>query len=219
MPYILHFSQTTTAGEVLAALKRTPDTVCAAVFPSGQGCRIADEGEMATLSAYCSERTLAVTIIGGDASLRARAVAAHFVAATSLDEWDVLDEPEDVVAYGRRELALFTVLPELIADDTQGLYDPLHNDPPEYVRELQAAHATGELGDIAHVTRTLPSLIQHATEDAQAEALRRACERYEERITARIRRTSGLPGARTRPLPSITRPLDHEAQIGDFGIW
>lgn len=220
MPYILRFSQTTSAREVIASLKRTLDTSYALVFPSSLVCRMASEREMDTLSAYCAKVALDITIIGGDAELRARAVAARFAAATSLDDWGALDDSDEYVPGGRlRDFEPFTVVPDDVEDDPQGLYDPLRNDPPAFVRRLQASHSSVQREDTAHVTRLFPSIAQHVSEQEQAEALQRACERYEERIAARIRRTSGLSAASQRRPAAVTRPLGREAQASDSGLW
>ncbi|HET8907557.1 MAG TPA: hypothetical protein VFN11_11395, partial [Ktedonobacterales bacterium] len=72
---------------VSAALTLSGGCRVALVVPTGERTCLDDDGVLSALHRRCQLLGKRVVIIGGDARLRALAVAAGFEAATSLDDW------------------------------------------------------------------------------------------------------------------------------------
>lgn len=167
-------------------------------FPLGVHCALTDE-DFVALFAACAALGKDVVVIGGDGALRARAVAAGFAAATSLDEWET-DRHRAMLPTAERggdmrpeSGYLYVLVPE--TDDAEpGLYEPGGEDPPAYVAELLPPDETPTTERYAAIP-TIPRMRTPAEarrdeaqrEAAQTAALERAQQRYEERITGAIR--------------------------------
>ena len=174
------------------------------VFPLGLRPRLADAGALRTLAAYCEQARKRVTIIGGDETLRALAVAAGFAVATSLEDAvarETEDEPSRRRSLPSREAweqayARFsaargprTTLPLSLEGE------PALDEPPDYVRRLleeDGAYAVPRAGSApgvpraGRITRKLPAI-------SEEDASRTAYEAREDAMTAAIRGTGGLP--------------------------
>jgi hypothetical protein len=226
---VLRFSAGATLAPVMRAVRRSPTRRIALVFPLGIPCLLAASEPMEaleSLATFARESGKDVTIVGGDELLRAHAVAAGLWTATTLDDWHATmpAEPSRLArskwrrAWARnhaqptRRLALVRS-DELVesadafktletASDPDGAFA---NDPPDYVRELLALHGRAvdvrpDDGQRRHAaTQPRPAgALAYAADDV--DELRALSERDEERLTATIRRTSGL-GASALSLP------------------
>lgn len=219
---------------VRAALVRVPDREVALVFPLGQHCALAESDALAALHQDCETQRIAAVIIGGDAALRAAAVAAGFAAATSLDEWETGQHRAVSPADGQRTDAssprasaepsyLYVLGPE--ADDSEpGLYDPTGEDPPAYVVDLLPTDTTPPVERYAAIP-TIPRVRTPAQERrdearreaAQTAALERAQHAYEEHVTRTIRAT-GAPAPSAASHDSVdaaTTAQDDVAPVAD----
>lgn len=190
----LHSAATLSA--IAAAIGRTRARSIAVIFPSTPAPELAKREALPALRAYADTLGKDVVVVGGDEMLRARAVAAGFPVATSLEEWQA-DEHEAVrewpfTGHGAAESVF--VLPEPAQHTGAGV---AREELPEYVRRILelGGHYTGPLdaepartGKLPRITMPLP-VVEMDVEPADTARL--AQERREERITSAIRRTGG----------------------------
>lgn len=212
MVYVVQLEPSTSVSAAMAAVARAPAEELALAFPFGAACALAREEQLAALQTHCEALGKQVAIIGGDEMLRAQAVAAGFGAATSVDEWEtsrhravrlvnkllapVKRAPGDL-APGAADLRVVAE-PDPI-DDASDLYDFVGEDPPRYVAELVSAgdsDATPRHDDVPTIplqwARTTRRLRERLRDAADAAALERAHQAYEEQLTDAIRATGGL---------------------------
>jgi hypothetical protein len=216
---VLRFTPKATLAEVARSICRTPARRIALVFPLGDRTRFANKGWMDALAALCREHHKDATIVGGDELLRASAVAGGLRAAVTLDDWrEAQPERSSRRARARLDVPVRLAVIERpengrTADNREELDDPFDVDPPAYVRELLALY--GSAGDdmgttparetgyepirlrrpfvvAERATSTTRHAYDHAYDLDSAERLRAISEDDEERLTATIRRTSGL---------------------------
>jgi hypothetical protein len=183
------------AAAIQSSLARVRARQVLLVFPLGRRPQLADAGALRTLAAYCEQARKRVTIIGGDETLRALAVAAGFAVATSLED-AVARETEDETsrrrslpsretweqAYARFSAARGprTTLPLLLEGE------PALDEPPDYVRQLLEEDGAYAVPRGGRITRKLPAI-------SEEDASRTAYEAREDALTAAIRGTGGLP--------------------------
>lgn len=200
----LHSAATLRA--ISAAIGRTRTRSVAVIFPPAPAPELAKQEALPALRAYADRLGKQVVVVGGDETLRARAVAAGFPVATSLEEWQA-DEPEAALmgwppagrAGAEHAPESVFVLPEPAAG---GDGDVPREEMPEYVRRIRdlGGHYTGPLEAepartgqtrrLPRITMPLPAVELDPDGDT-ADAVRLAQERREERITSAIRRTGG----------------------------
>lgn len=184
---------------ITAAIGRTRARSIAVIFPSTPSPELAEREALPALRAHADRLGKHVVVVGGDETLRARAVAAGFPVATSLEEWQT-DEHEALAGWpsaGQQEAESVFVLPEPAPSASLP-----REEMPEYVRRIRdlSGHYTGPLdvepertgqtGRLPRITMPLPPVELDPDGDT-ADAVRRAQERREERITRAIRRTGG----------------------------
>src|SRR5690348_9233503 len=193
-----------TLGAIAAAIGRTRGRSIAVIFPSTPSPELAEREEaLAALRAHADRLGKQVVVIGGDETLRARAVAAGFPVATALEEWQT-DEHEALAGWpsaGQQEAESVFVLPEPAPSASLP-----REEMPEYVRRIRdlSGHYTGPLdvepertGQTGRLPRITPRItmplppVELDPDGDTADAVRRAQERREERITRAIRRTGG----------------------------
>jgi hypothetical protein len=212
---VLRFSAQTTLAEVTRAVHRAPARRIALVFPPGVRSRFADTGRMEAIAAACREGDKEATIVGGNELLRACAAACGLRAAVTLDDWREADGRAALPARTpRRPKATSLAQPYLALLPSPASHATHENeraeesgwldiDPPEYVQELLALHGRAldapNRGEPIAARRPLrgaprPSALAY---DLDSDDLPRAlAEHDEERLTATIRKTSGLDVAR-----------------------
>lgn len=178
---------------VSAALTLSGGRRVALVVPTGERACLDDDGVLSALHRRCQLLGKRVVIIGGDARLRALAVAAGFEAATSLDDWGET-APELYAPRPRRKAAGASRLWLVSAQESQrvmsGEHDAWVSEPPEFVVELRETFAPQS-------TKARPSIgagmmrIPESAEDEITSATERS-ERFEEVLIGRILETSGI---------------------------
>ena len=208
----LHSAATLRA--IAAAIGRTRARSIAVIFPSTPSAELAEQEALPALRAHADRLGKHVVVVGGDETLRARAVAAGFPVATSLEEWQTDEHealaggPSGVFAESWEAESVF-VLPE--PERNMGATVP-REEMPEYVRRIRdlSGHYTGPLdvepertgqtgqtGQTGRLPRITPRItmplppVELDPDGDTADAVRRAQERREERITRAIRRTGG----------------------------
>jgi hypothetical protein len=165
----------------------------ALVVPTGERACLDDDGVLSALHRRCQLLGKRVVIIGGDARLRALAVAAGFEAATSLDDWGET-APELYAPRTRRRATgaprLWLVSTQEFQRVTSGEPDAWVSEPPEFVVELretfapQSPKSRPSIGaGIARLPEAAEGEITSATERS---------ERFEEVVIGRILETSGI---------------------------
>jgi hypothetical protein len=199
MDDIVRLKPQSTYATVSAALTLAKGRRVALVFPAGERTCLHETTLFDALSARCYRLGKVAVIIGGDAWLRAHAVAAGFETATTLEDWG--DTAPDLQAARPRRagrstprLHLVAVSPQVDADDAYASSDDIASDmwmsePPDYVIALRKAFVSPSpvvrapivTGSLARV------LLDEDDDDAIA-----ASERFEEVITGRILETSGV---------------------------
>jgi hypothetical protein len=138
-------------------------------------------------------------IIGGDAWLRAHAVAAGFETATTLEDWG--DTAPDLqaarprrTAHSTPRLHIVDVPPQTDASATYGddtPSDPWVIEPPDYVIALRKAFVSpSPVVRAPIITGSLAEML--LDEDDDDDDAITASERFEEVITGRILETSGI---------------------------
>ncbi len=199
---------------IVAAIGRTRARSIAVIFPSTPSPELAEREALPALRAHADRLGKHVVVVGGDETLRARAVAAGFPVATSLEEWQT-DEHETLAGWlaagpvgpvGSWEAESVFVLPEPAPRTSMAAP---REEMPEYVRRIRdlSGHYTEPLdaepardhgtevpahGRLPRITPRITMPLPTAALDPDgdtAEVVRRAQERREERITSAIRRT------------------------------
>lgn len=196
MDDIVRVQPNTTYASLAAAIALARGRRLALVFPVGERGCLREDRLLDALHRRCHLLGKDAVIIGGDAWLRAHAIAAGFESATSLEDWGE-SAPEMVAARPRHARKnghqLWLVVPRLsdtAISDEQGTW---LSEPPDYVVELREAF----VGRSSAIRKpVLLSPISDAGDDDPITA----SERFEEMITGRILETSGLhrleiPGA------------------------
>jgi hypothetical protein len=202
---VLRFPVNSSPAAVARAVRRTPARDIALVFPLGMPSLLSYLERMETLHALCSEVGKQATIVGGDALLRATAVAAGLPAAVTLEDWK-LGRGESGAGWrsgwrSRRQQTVpqleLVALPESAAEDT--VFDDtdcLDVDPPDYVLEILALSGRARADDDEPRGRQLRAPAVWAGSLAydrpDFEPFLALSEEYEERVTGAIRATSGL---------------------------
>jgi len=197
MDDIVRLKPQSTYATVSAALTLAKGRRVALVFPEGERTCLHETARLDALSARCYRLGKVAVIIGGDAWLRAHAVAAGFETATTLEDWG--DTAPDLQAIRPRRAGRSTPRLHLVAiplqadtytpDSDNIASDPWVIEPPDYVIALRKAFVTPSpvvrapivTGSLARV------LLDEDDDDAIA-----ASERFEEVITGRILETSGI---------------------------
>lgn len=197
MDDIVRLKPQSTYATVSAALTLAKGRRVALVFPEGERTCLHETALLDALSARCYRLGKVAVIIGGDAWLRAHAVAAGFETATTLEDWG--DTAPDLQAVRPRRAGRSTPRLHLVATPLQAdtytpdsddiASDPWVIEPPDYVIALRKAFVTPSpvvrapviTGSLARV------LLDEDDDDAIA-----ASERFEEVITGRILETSGI---------------------------
>jgi hypothetical protein len=197
MDDIVRLKPQSTYATVSAALTLAKGRRVALVFPEGERTCLHEAALLDALSARCHRLGKVAVIIGGDAWLRAHAVAAGFETATTLEDWG--DTAPDLQAVRPRRAGRSTPRLHLVAvplqtdtnipDSDDTVSDPWVIEPPDYVIALRKAFVTPSpvvrapvvTGSLARV------LLDEDDDDAIA-----ASERFEEVITGRILETSGV---------------------------
>lgn len=191
---------------VSAALTLASGPQVALVFPVGEATCLRDSATLTALHARCRLLGKDAVIIGGDALLRARAVAAGFQAATTLDDWG--ETGPELYALGPRRVAedvphLWLVTPRRTAPrtfDTADDSDAWVSEPPEYVLEIHHTYADQTPVARHPVLADTGIIVGDAASDDEAISASDRSERFEETVIGRILETSGLrhleiPGA------------------------
>lgn len=209
MDDIVWLQPNSTYATVSASLALAGGRRVALVFPTGEHTCLHDTSLLNALATRCRLLGKEAVLIGGDAWLRAHAVATGFETATSLEDWGET-APELYAPRTRRTNTtntsappashLWVVAPRM-ADgargEDSGEHDTWVGEPPEYVIELRRVYADQS----PVVRRPVVTPAQHVdmtiTRDDDALA---ASERFEEMVVGRILETSGLhrpaaPGA------------------------
>lgn len=164
----------------------------ALVFPTGKRTCLHDTALLDALYTRCQLLGKEAVIIGGDASLRAHAVAAGFEAATTLEDWGETTPEIQLTRSGGTE----NTMPQLwlVTPEEADVYDSDEeeawvSEPPEYVAELRQA-LVGRSSAIRKpvlIHTPAPAILDEYDDDPIT-----ASERFEEMITGRILETSGL---------------------------
>jgi hypothetical protein len=211
MVYTIHLEAAASGEMARAAVARAPRGEVALVFPWGRPCALSDASWLAALYDACAARDILLVIVGGDHLLRAHAVAAGFAAATSIEEWETSKHralrASRGVAHPRRRARGTWAVPDvrlvaISAKDTaehdgDDLYALYGEDPPSYVADL-VAHERSLREDRHTLVPTVPLQRGRATrvlsetlrDRREAEALERAHQLFEERLTETIRQSA-----------------------------
>lgn len=177
-----------------AALTLSGGRRIALLFPSGERTCLHDMSALAAFSKRCQLLGKQAIIIGGDAWLRAHAVASGFETATTLEDWGET-APETMAIRSQRipgaapQLRL-VAQPSANIDDI-GEDDAWTSEPPNYVIELRKAFPQRSSAVrppvISSPLQTMPMDRDDEVDDPIV-----ASERFEEMITGRILETSGI---------------------------
>lgn len=199
MDDIVRLKPQSTYATVSAALTLAKGRRVALVFPAGEPTCLRETALLDALSARCNQLGKVAVIIGGDAWLRAHAVAAGFETATTLEDWGDT-APELRAARPRRathstpRLHLVAVPPPeddtvayAYSDDTMS--DPWVIEPPDYVIALRETFVSPS--PVVRAPVVTGSLARVLLDDDEDDAIA-ASERFEEVITGRILETSGV---------------------------
>ena len=199
MDDIVRLKPQSTYATVSAALTLAKGRRVALVFPEGEPTCLHETALLDALSDRCYRLGKVAVIIGGDAWLRAHAVAAGFETATTLEDWG--DTAPDLqaarlrrTAHSTPRLRLVDVPPQqdgssAYSDDTAS--DPWVIEPPDYVIALRKAFVSpSPVVRAPIITGSLAELLLDE-EDDDDDAIT-ASERFEEVITGRILETSGI---------------------------
>lgn len=203
---VLRFPATATLTDVVRGIQRTPAHRIALVFPLGIRVSVAEVGRMGVVDLLCQEQRKEATIVGGDAQLRACAVACGLPAAMTVADWRAM-RPQRTDVLARRPKARppatvrLTLLPPLAtdvaslsgenADFTDDTVDPV-DELPSYIRELLALHGHELPATSARHLYAAPRHPTIATTLDHDDDLRERWECDEQLLTETIRRSSGL---------------------------
>jgi hypothetical protein len=200
MTYSLAVRPDAPLAAILASLQRLRAREVLLKLPLGKPSLLADETALHQLALFCQHAGKDLAIIGGDETLRARAVAAGFVVATSPEDHEQRaarhairrhsNQPwEDAYAQFAARRGARPLRPRRRDDE------PLLDEPPEYVRRLleeqPALHAvlgtphTAAMQRARRTTRKLPTV-------ADEDRVRDAYESDEDFVTETIRTTGKL---------------------------
>ncbi|HEY1388238.1 MAG TPA: hypothetical protein VGF38_06800 [Ktedonobacterales bacterium] len=198
MDDIVRLKPQSTYATVSAALTLAKGRRVALVFPEGERACLRETALLDALSARCHRLGKVAVIIGGDAWLRAHAVAAGFETATTLEDWG--NTAPELRAARPRRAAHHTPHLQLVADSPQDdasaacaygdddASDPWDIEPPDYVIALRKAFVSpSPVMRAPVVSGSLARVLLDEDEDAID-----ASERFEEVITGRILETSGI---------------------------
>lgn len=189
---VLRFRAGATPAKVGAALLRTPARRVALVFPLGIRPALADHSALTAIHERACRAGKEVTLVGGDAHLRACAVAAGFAAATSLDGWRAAGESRT----GRREQRRQARAPrptlrlvDALVAETESTDAAAALEMPDYLRQLldpedapaYDGHDGGE-----------PAPIHSWMTAGEFAGVDLASARHEEEMSDAIRASSGL---------------------------
>lgn len=214
---VLRFKADAPIARISAALARTPARRVALVFPLGMPVTIADVAVLATLAARAQSARKSVTIVGGDAHLRACAVTAGFAASTSLDEWRTAKDdrpggPSNTPALALLDAASGGLALSATSTDESAAWEI---DPPPYIARLLHAEGHGDPHGCAGLVGVDSSgnlrVLPPPSDAAAYLAALRASERHEEDISDIIRETSGFD------LSGWVPPASRAAGESDFG--
>lgn len=212
MRHVLHLRAEASLHAIQATISHTRDKRLALVFPLGMATALAAANALDALHTFSRATATDLAIIGGDESLRAAAVSAGFVVATSLDEWETgaMEAVRPVRRHKRPDDNWERPHLWIVGKDDEGL-DALDHDwdeePPEYVVELLVSDGVYPGAD-ADPQAVPPNESDHEDDDTK---MQQAAEIYEDDITAHIRRTGGQP---SRP---VSGPLPLPLGGGDPG--
>lgn len=177
-----------------AALTLSNGHRVALLFPTGERTCLHDATALAAFRKRCQLLGKEAAIIGGDAWLRAHAVAAGFETATTLEDWgetapQTYAIPSPRVRGGSSHLRLVTQPSDYMYDVDEE--DAWASEPPDYVVELRKAFPRRSP---AVRTPTISSPLRAATveRDDEADDPVTASERFEEMMIGRILETSGI---------------------------
>lgn len=232
MTHSIHLEPTARRESMYTALAHVSALEIALVFPLGATCALAEPAELEALRERCDALGVRAIIIGGDETLRARAVAAGFAAATTMEEWDTSSHKAVHPSQrswgprvGRRSNAgLPSAGMRMLGDkrshdeeDVGDLYEPIGEDPPGYVadliagdQELSPPRRHAEVPTVplrrGRATRKLADSLRELARER--DALERAHQAYEEQITATIRTSAGMDDATAQDLAAPDEPLE-----------
>jgi hypothetical protein len=173
---------------VFDVVKHANDDQITIVLPLGAKCVGLGIRQMHDLSNRLALLHKSVVFVGGDHTLRAAAVAAGFVAATTLDESEALDDPTMLSRVTTADAApALSLVRDDDVDTDEMLYDPLNDEPPTYVLDLLAQDGV--------YTGPRDGSVVSAGDDERdtPERLRLSSEQYEDDVTETIRSTGGIP--------------------------
>lgn len=199
MDAIVRLQPKTSYATVLAALSLAHGRRVALVFPVGEITCLHDATQLSALRSRCKALGKEAVIIGGDAWLRAHAVANGFETATTLEDWGDTAPEHRAIAPHHASLSsprLRLVAPRAprhadasISDD----FEAWMSEPPDYVVALRRSYTVQSPVVRAPVApNTLP--------EDDADDVTAISEIFEEMMIGRILETSGLhcrelPGA------------------------
>jgi hypothetical protein len=194
---ILRFRADATSARITRALALTPAQRVALVFPSGARVVSAQPEVLQAIAGYVRAAHKHVTIVGGDAYLRACAVTAGLAAATALDEWRGAPAMDRDSIHRRQQDDTFTRLMLVEPSDSRAREREDEVDarwdaePPEYLANLLAPEArdTGGQEERAHSFGSL-RVLEPPSDVETFEAVELASERDEEGISDTILATS-----------------------------
>jgi hypothetical protein len=176
-----------------ASLTLTKGRRVALVFPVDARTCLNDTALLSALSSRCQQLGKSVVLIGGDAWLRAHAVAAGFETATTLEDWG--ETAPNLPATAARQPStdgrrLWLVTPPLANTYATGEHDAWVSEPPDYVVALR--QVVGGIPLAVHAPVVRPSGALYALADDRADDPIAASERFEEAMIGRILETSGI---------------------------
>ena len=192
MLHIVRLDSASRLPAVQSALARVRSRQVGLLFPPEGNAALADGDALTMLRRYCEALGKAAVILGGNAALRAAAVAAGFPAATSVEAWEPEPRPHvpehaGGVSWDEGDGAYVRVVRPEPPTDTWS------DEPPDFVLRLLARsgaypgpHDDDTLAHRAPSTDPLDDLRD------DPEALVRDYERHEEHFTSRIRTTGNL---------------------------
>ena len=195
MLHIVRLDSTSRLPAVQSALARARARQVGLLFPPEGNAALADGDGLTMLRRYCEALGKAAVVLGGNAALRAVAVAAGFPAATSLEAWDSEIQPRAPEHAGGVSWD----------EDDDGGYvrvvrpepptDTWSDEPPDFVLRLLArsgAYPGPHDDDTLAMPHRAPATDPLDDLCDDAEALVRDHERHEEHFTSRIRTTGNL---------------------------
>jgi hypothetical protein len=209
---------------ILASLQRLRAREVLLKLPLGKPSLLADDTALHQLALFCQHTDRELAIIGGDETLRARAVAAGFVVATSPEDHEQRAAQRAVRRHSNQSwedaYAQFAARRSARPSRSRPRDDePPLDEPPEYVRRLleelpalPAAPHTAAMQRGRRTTRKLPAV-------ADEDLVRDAYESDEDSVTETIR-TTGKLGQSAHPahLSLLPRALSDAWPAGTDGL-